>query len=536
MERRMLEAARKGNVHELEDLISSNELILEEMDLEGAGHTPLHVACVAGHLDFVRELLKRMPKLAEKVNTDGFSPLHIAAARGDVEIVRELLTVGPHLCSVKGRERRIPLHYAAANGKVDVMKVLLAASPESVEETTAREETMLHLAVKNNRFDAVVVLVDHLKQHKKEQVINWKDHKGNTALHLAAAGKNFEVVNFLLFKHDVEFEVVEVNAVNNSGLTPLDVSTPSRREAGDREIREILVRAGAEHGRGRSNLPASSPVPDDNNFDGANSHQAAGEEPVKDAPQSSPRSQLKNSNEEKESFGDIRNALLVVAALIASATYQSVLQPPKIIEVAHNSSNNPNSIDRSNNPNSITEVAHNRSNNPNPNNSMTEDPSQKSMTEDHSQKSMTEYYGAGLVYALFLGGNTLGFVVSVQMIICLTKDIQGRDGTRLLPLKLPLRLSLVAMVLTYFCFTLSLLFSKMGGKSPSKKALRLLPLMISFVLLLMQRWLAIATDFFLEWLVGLPLLGDIYKLDMYRLDEGPKNKDLENKDKSCGCK
>ncbi|XP_039169370.1 ankyrin repeat-containing protein BDA1-like [Eucalyptus grandis] len=516
MERRMLEAARKGDVHELEDLISSNELILEEMDLEGAGHTPLHVACVAGHLDFVRELLKRTPKLAEKVNTDGFSPLHIAAARGDVKIARELLTVGPHLCSVKGRERRIPLHYAAANGKVDVMKVLLTASPESVEETTAREETMLHLAVKNNRFDVVVVLVDHLKQYKKKQVINWKDHKGNTTLHLAA-GKNFEAIR------DRRGERRE----HDSGSTPLDVSTPSQREAGDREIRELLVRAGAKHGRGRSNSPASSPVPDDNDFDGANSHQAAGEEPVKDAPQSSPRSQLKNSNEEKESFGDIRNALLVVAALIASATYQSVLQPPKIIEVANNSSNNPNSIDRSNNPNSITEVAHNRSNNPNPNNSMTEDP---------SQKSMTEYYGAGLVYALFLGGNTLGFVVSVQMIICLTKDIQGRDGIRLLPLKLPLRLSLVAMVLTYFCFTLSLLFSKMGGKSPSKKALRLLPLMISFVLLLMQQWLAIATDFFLEWLVGLPLLGDIYKLDMYRLDEGSKNKDLENKDKSCGCK
>ncbi|XP_039169368.1 ankyrin repeat-containing protein BDA1-like [Eucalyptus grandis] len=477
MERRMLEAARKGNVHELEDLISSNELILEEMDLEGAGHTPLHVACVAGHLDFVRELLKRMPKLAEKVNTDGFSPLHIAAARGDVEIVRELLTVGPHLCSVKGRERRIPLHYAAANGKVDVMKVLLAASPESVEETTAREETMLHLAVKNNRFDVVVVLVDHLKQHKKEQVINWKDHKGNTALHLAAAGKNFEVVNFLFCKHAVEFEVVEVNAVNNSGLTPLDVSTPSRREAGDREIREILVRAGAEHGRGRSNLPASSPVPDDNDFDGANSHEVAGEEPVKDTPQSSPRLPLKNSNVGNESYGDIRNALLVVAVLIASATYQSVLQPPKIIEVDHHLSNN---------------------------------------------TSMTEYYGAGLVYGLFLGGNTLGFMVSVQMIICLTRDIHHRID---LPIKLPLRLSLVAMVLTYFCFTLSLLLSKIGKKSPSKKALRLLPLMISFVLLLIQRWLADLIDFSLERLVGL-LLGDMYR----------PYEDSKKKDKSHGCK
>ncbi|XP_039173968.1 ankyrin repeat-containing protein BDA1-like [Eucalyptus grandis] len=480
MERRMLEAARKGNVHELEDLINSNELILEEMDLEGAGHTPLHVACVAGHLDFVRELLKHMPKLAEKVNADGFSPLHIAAARGDVEIVRELLTVKPHLCPVKGRERRIALHYATANGKVDVMKVLLAASPESVEDTTAREETALHLAVKNNRFGAVVVLVDHLKQHKKEQVINWKDHKGNTALHLAAASKNFEVVNFLLCKHAVESEVVEVNAVNERGLTPLDVSTPLQREAGDREVREILIRAGAKHGRGRSNSPASSPVPaDDNNFGGGNSHQAAGEEPVKDAPQASPRSQSKNSNAEKESFGDIRNALLVVAALIASATYQSVLQPPKIIEI---------------------DIDDNKSN----------------------DASMTKYNGAGLVYALFLGGNTLGFMVSVQMIICLTRFVPNHAR---LPLKLPLRLSLVAMILTYFCFTLSLLLTTMGKRNSNEKALRMMPLMLAFVLLLMQHWLARAIDYFLERLVGLHLLGDMYRLE----DKDSENKDLEKK-------
>lgn len=480
----MLEAARKGNVHELEDLISRNELILEEMDLEGTGHTPLHVACVAGHLDFVRELLKHMPKLAEKVNADGFSPLHIAAARGDVKIARELLTVKPHLCPVKGRERRIALHYATANGKVDVMKVLLAASPESVEDTTAREETVLHLAVKNNRFDAVVVLVDHLKQHKKEQVINWKDHKGNTALHLAVAGKNFEVVNFLLCKHVVESEVVEVNAVNESGLTPLDVSTPSQRESGDREITEILIRAGAKHGRGRSNSPTSSLVlADDNDFEGGNSHQAAREEPVKDAPHSSPGSQSKNSNAEKESFGDIRNALLVVAALIASATYQSVLQPPKIIEV-----DNDKLV-----------------------------PFWKSMT------------GAGFVYSLFLGGNTLGFMVSVQMIICLTRFVPNH--TRL-PLKLPLRLSLVAMILTYFSFASSVLFTKMSKTSSNKKALHMIPLMISFLLLLMQKWLARLIDYFLERLVGLHLLGDMYRLE----DKDSENKDLEKKGKSKGCK
>ncbi|KAK3430124.1 hypothetical protein EUGRSUZ_E01646 [Eucalyptus grandis] len=192
MEQRMLEAAQKGNIHDLDDLIGRNKQILEEMALEGAGHTPLHVACVGGHLDFVRELLKHMPKLAEKVDPRGFSPLHIAAARGDVEITEELLKVGTHLCSVEGRERRIPLHYAVIHGEVNVMEILLSTSPESVEKTTARKETVLHLTVKNNRFKVLVWLLEHLKQHKKEQVINLKDHKNNTALHLAAASKNFE--------------------------------------------------------------------------------------------------------------------------------------------------------------------------------------------------------------------------------------------------------------------------------------------------------------------------------------------------------
>ncbi|XP_056173638.1 ankyrin repeat-containing protein BDA1-like [Syzygium oleosum] len=467
MERRLLEAARKGNIDELNDLIGSNALIVEEMALEGAGHTPLHVACVAGHLDFVRELLKLMPKFAEKVNAGGLSPLHIAAARGDVEVARELLTVGRHLCSVKGRERRIPLHYAVVNGELHVMKLLLSASPESIEETTAREETALHLAVKNNRFEAVVVLVEHLKQSKKEQVINWKDHKGNTALHLAAMGKEVQVVDFMFRGLALEYEVVEVNASNESGSTPLDVSTLSQRGAGDREMRELLARAGAKHGRGRSNSPASRPVlaADEDDIEGANSQQSDGE-PVTNAPRSLSHLQSKDLNKDRESLGDIRNALLVVAALIASATYQSVLQPPSIIKVDE------------------------------------ADPDNGYREGTTNAEHVTKTYGANLVYTLFLGGNTLGFLVSVQMIICLTKD---------LPVKRPLMLSLIAMVLTYFCFTLSLLLTSMGSEA-YKNVLRLTPLVISVFLLLIQRWLAVAIDLFLGLLFQFNLLGGMYSL------------------------
>ncbi|KAF8028538.1 hypothetical protein BT93_E1230 [Corymbia citriodora subsp. variegata] len=445
MERRLLEAARKGNIPELKDLISSNEQILEEMALEGAGHTPLHVACVGGHLDFVRELLKHMPKLAEKVNPGGFSPLHIVAARGDVEIAEELLKVGTHLCSLKGRERRIPLHYAVVNGEVNVMKVLLYKSPESVEETTALEETALHLAVKNNRFDEVVVLVDHLKQHNKEQVINWKDHKGNTALHHAAAAKNFEVVNFLLCGHAVKSGVVEVNALNDCGLTPLDVSTLSQRGARDREIREILTRARAVSGGGRLNSPTSRPVlGDDDDNEGGNGHRSGGD-----------------TNKAKESLGEIRNDLLVVAALIVSATYQSVLQPPGSLKVDED--------------------------------------------KDHPT------HRPNVVYNLFLGGNTFGFLMSVQMIICLTKA---------LPVNLPLMLSLIGMVLTYFSFTLSLMID--SSRNATATALNVLPLIIAVFLLLMQRSLAAVLHIFLKWLFQFHFLGNMYKLE-------------QGKDQNCGC-
>ncbi|KAF7848787.1 hypothetical protein BT93_L1561 [Corymbia citriodora subsp. variegata] len=469
MERRLLEAARKGNIDELKDLISRNEQILKEMALEGAGHTLLHVACVGGHLDFVRELLKHMPKLAEKVNHGGFSPLHIAAAQGEVEIAKELLTVGSHLCSVKGWEGRIPLHYAVINGELDVMKLLLSASPESIEETTAREETAVHLAVKNNRFKVLIWLVEHLKQHKKEQVINWKDHKGNTALHLAADAKNFEVVNFLLRGHAVEPNVVEVNALNDSGLTPLDVSTLSQRGARDREIRDILTRTGAVHGGGRLNSPASRPVSeDDHDIEGGNGYQSGGE-PVTNALQSLSLSTSKNLNTDDRKW--IHEALLVVAALIANATYQSVLQPPSI-------------------------VGHDKADN-------TSGGSKDNSSGGSVYKGNTLTYGTGLVYVLFLGGNTFGFLMSVQMIICLTKRF---------PLKAPIRLSLTAMVLTYFSFTLSLLITSAGGAATATM-LHVLPLVIAVLLLLIQRLLALFADFFLEWLFQFHLLGNMYKLE-----------------------
>ncbi|GFZ03759.1 hypothetical protein Acr_16g0003830 [Actinidia rufa] len=203
MDRRLMEAARTGNVDALMKLLEEDPLLLHSFALAGGGcETPLHIASMAGQLHFVQQILKlRQHQFETELNQDGFSPLHIASANGYLEIVKELLKVvgGLHLCRLQGREGRIPLHCAAIKGRVQVMKELLNASPDSVEDVTARRETALHLAVKNNQFQGLRLLVAHLNHFKKEGVLNNKDGQGNTILQLAVSRKQYEASSWIDF-------------------------------------------------------------------------------------------------------------------------------------------------------------------------------------------------------------------------------------------------------------------------------------------------------------------------------------------------
>ncbi|KAL6127930.1 hypothetical protein ACLB2K_071291 [Fragaria x ananassa] len=180
--RRLFEASQTGNVQVLHQLLAENQLLLHSVSL-ASRESPLHVAAVAGHVDFVKEIVRLKPAFAEELNQDGFSPMDIAAANGFLEIVRELLTVDSKLCQLKGRDQWTPLHYAAVKGRV-----------------------VLHLATWK-------------KQH---QVVDWLVHIGTGP---ACA--------------------LEVNNVNQSGLTALDLLLIFPSEAGDREMEEILRGAGA---------------------------------------------------------------------------------------------------------------------------------------------------------------------------------------------------------------------------------------------------------------------------------------------------
>ncbi|PHT60620.1 hypothetical protein CQW23_02983 [Capsicum baccatum] len=192
MEGRLREAAQKGDVHHLRSLIDEVPFLLRTVSLAGTIETPLHVACLSGHLEFSKEIIHLRPEFARELNQDGFSPLHIASANGDIEIVKELLNDDHNLYLLKGKERRTPLHYAVIKGREYVMKELLVASPDSAEEVTARGETILHLAVKNHQFEAFKVLLENLKELNMYDLLNKKDIQGNTVLHLAVSTKQYE--------------------------------------------------------------------------------------------------------------------------------------------------------------------------------------------------------------------------------------------------------------------------------------------------------------------------------------------------------
>uniref|UniRef100_A0A7N2MIK8 PGG domain-containing protein n=1 Tax=Quercus lobata TaxID=97700 RepID=A0A7N2MIK8_QUELO len=241
-------------------------LILHSVALDST-ENPLRIASIAGHIDFVKEILRLKPEFTKELNQDGFSPMHLALANGHLEIVRELLKVDKRLCQLEGREEKNPLHYAATKGKVDVNKEV-----------------------------------------KREDILNLKDEQGNTILHLATWKKQRQarafdlrasnwwqpdrldhkvdgVIELLLGKEATTSLVLDVNAINKSALTARFATDFSKQ--------------------GRN--PSAS---------------------VTSLVQPKNLVEYFKFKKGRDSPSDARNVLLVISVLVATATFQVGLTPP----------------------------------------------------------------------------------------------------------------------------------------------------------------------------------------------------------------
>ena len=190
---------------------------------------------------------------------------------------------------------------------------------------------------------------------------------------------------------------LEVNAINNSGLTALDMVLIFPSEAGDREIVEILRSAGAT--RARDIIHSTIP-----------NNQTSTDNPP------TPERCLSNRNNLVEYFkfkkgrdspSEARSTLLVIAVLVATATFQVGVNPPGGLWQDTNIPDHTNSTSISN--------AH---------------------FAGQSILATTEPVG----FMLFVFFNSVGFSMSLYMIYVLTSEF---------PLQFELRICLLAMYCTY---------------------------------------------------------------------------------------
>ncbi|CAL5196984.1 unnamed protein product [Lathyrus oleraceus] len=300
-------AAETGDIDLLYTVIHDDPSILEIIDSIPFVETPLHIAASLGHIRFSIEIMNLKPSFALKLNPQGLSPVHLAMQNDQMRMLFRFVNMNKDLVRTKGREGLTPLHFASQNGEVELLAKFLFVCPKSIEDVTVKGETALHIAVKKEQYEALDLLVCFLRENIvrgarwiQYKMLNWKDEDDNTILHiLAQRNSEPQVVKALgrLVK-----TMINLNEKNLENKTALDM-------AANAEIRSILLCAGAKSTSQITNAPTY-------------------------ADKLRPKTTIRHlvttyilrirSNILEEQ----RNTWLIVATLVATATYQSALSPP----------------------------------------------------------------------------------------------------------------------------------------------------------------------------------------------------------------
>lgn len=237
-------AAANGHQAIVERLCQEGVAVDEKVDKYG--ETPISAASANGHDDVVRYLLASGARLLK----EGVTPLHRAAEYGHATVARTLLELhrdsSVHagdrswkffdLLGALNRDGETPLLQAARNGHVGVVQVILELSSAKNErwsqaETPAsshEQKTALHSAAANGHLEVVKLIFDSRKSS-----VHWLDGNGQSPLMLAAKGNHISVVEWLLPRNNMWFEV---DKSNRTALTHALIG-------GYREITQLLVEA-----------------------------------------------------------------------------------------------------------------------------------------------------------------------------------------------------------------------------------------------------------------------------------------------------
>ncbi|GFZ15566.1 hypothetical protein Acr_24g0017560 [Actinidia rufa] len=441
MEERLKKAALEGNTQELLEIHRANPLLLDRVTVGSFDETPLHVAALLGHTDLAVHLVILKPDLVESLDSSRSSALHLASAKGYVPIVKALVFKKPDMCLARDRDGFNPLHLAAKKGRVEVLKELVRKKPEAAEASVDQGGNVLHLCVKHCQLEALKVLMESVN----DEFIQAGDAYGNTILHLAVGDKQTETVKYLLMSGKIE-----VNARNANGYTALDVLTQSRRDVQDWDIVNSLLDAGAfkasaipsSCNANRSERPRGMPpvVHDQTTRERISPNHMVVQDGATQLPTNGSNQQIpsflcggsspqidaqggkskKNLNQ-GEWLAKKRDALMVVASLLASMAFQAGVNPPGGVW----QENSPNYLDPHTAGNLTTS------------------------SDPHRAGEAVVAYNYPETYKYYLRANTISFVASLSTLLLLISGLPFKRKTFMWILMAIMWLSITSMAFTY---------------------------------------------------------------------------------------
>ncbi|EGY19779.1 ankyrin-1 [Verticillium dahliae VdLs.17] len=206
-------------------LLLDNHAVATINDATTEEVTPLHVACMNGHADIVRLLLRHGADSSRRCSTH-LTAFGLAVYNGSAEIVRMFLEFG---ASAEGSDDDdfFPVHLAAQAGHLDLLHLLISHGADvSARSKTGR--TTLYLAAAGGEMAVVKTLIEMGVD------VNARDQFGHTALVASADIGHLETVTYLLAHGAC------CHAVSKRGGTALSAAVRSNNAS--------VVRAILQHG------------------------------------------------------------------------------------------------------------------------------------------------------------------------------------------------------------------------------------------------------------------------------------------------
>ena len=150
-------AAATSNVALLSLLLDSYNTLHLINEADNMLCTPLHDAADKGQLKQVQVLLDRGAMI--KSTVDGHSPLHYACLQGHLTVAKELTERHPFQINLSTNNKDTPLHLAARSGHAAIVKFLLDSGASVIHNE--QQASFLDLALFNRDYEVATITVKH---------------------------------------------------------------------------------------------------------------------------------------------------------------------------------------------------------------------------------------------------------------------------------------------------------------------------------------------------------------------------------------